>query len=128
MLRGVGRIARRNILLGLVLVTPLVVTIYIVQLLFAFITGNHFFSVLIKVLPKSLQESDTGSVLAHIFALLLVLVLLFFLGFAVRGFLGKRLYRFGEIIIERIPILNKIYIWVRQISEAFLTQRQTLFK
>ena len=35
-----------------------------------------------------------------------------------RSFLGKRLYGLGERVLTRIPVFNKIYLWVRQISEG----------
>lgn len=129
MISKIGKALRSNILVGMVLVTPLVITLYIVNLLFSFITGNALFLALVKVLPASLRgDSDAEQIVAKVLAFIIVLMILFLLGFFVRSLFGKQLYRLGELILERIPVINKIYIWVRQISEAFLAQRQTLFK
>ena len=129
MISKIGRALRTNIIVGMILVTPLVVTLYIVNILFSFITGNAFFQTLIKVLPETVRgDSGAEQVVAKILAFIVVLMVLFLVGFFVRSLFGKQLYRLGELIVERIPVINKIYIWVRQISEAFLAQRQTLFK
>ncbi len=128
MLKNIAKILRTNILLGLALITPLAVTLLIVNFLFQFINQNAFLTSLSRILPETMRDSGYELVVAQILALLIAVMLLFLIGFSVRSFFGKRLYHVGEKILERIPVINKIYIWVRQISEAFLAQRQTLFK
>jgi uncharacterized membrane protein len=129
-LGNLTRAVRYNVLLGLFLVTPLVVTLYIVNVLYSFLAGSQFLNLLSRLLPASMRtsQSDVMRVAAQIAALAMALMLLFLLGFFVRSFFGKRLYNLGEQILGRIPVFNKIYIWVRQIGEAFVAQRQTLFK
>jgi uncharacterized membrane protein len=61
-------------------------------------------------------------------ALVIVLVFVFFVGLLTRNILGKQLYHFGDLFMTKIPFINKIYVWVRQISETVLEKRQTLFK
>jgi uncharacterized membrane protein len=128
MLTSIIKILRTNILLGLALITPLAVTVIIVNFLFQFINQNAFLTSLSRVLPETMRDSGYERVIAQILALVIAIMLLFLIGFFVRSFFGRRLYQLGEKVLERIPVINKIYIWVRQISEAFLAQRQTLFK
>lgn len=128
MIKGVGRALRFNILLGLLLATPLVVTLFIVHFLFTFLTENVAFDLLTSLFPEVLRDTGAGKVLAQVLALIMALMVLFLVGFFVRSFLGKRLYGLGDKILTRIPVFNKIYLWVRQIAEGILAQKQTLFQ
>jgi uncharacterized membrane protein len=128
MFRLIARTLRNNILVGLVLITPLAITVFVGNALFKFLTHNAFFKFLAGLLPESMRDTGYELIVARIVALLIGLMILFLIGFSVRSFLGKQVYRLAEMVVERIPLFNKIYIWVRQISEAFLAQRQTLFK
>ena len=128
MFKGIGKALRFNILLGLLLVTPLVVTVFIVNFLFDFLTQNVAFDLLTGFFPQVLRDTGFGKLLAQILALVMAVMVLFLIGFFVRSFLGKRLYHLGEKVLGRIPVFNKIYLWVRQIAEGILAQRQTLFQ
>jgi uncharacterized membrane protein len=59
--------------------------------------------------------------------LLLMLGLTVLIGFLARNFLGRRVLRLGETILEKIPIVNRVYIALRQISQAFWGQNKTVF-
>lgn len=113
---------RNNIFVGLILITPIVVTILVGNWMFRFITDVAFL-----FFPKAFRDAHPV-IFSRIIALVAVLVLLFFVGLLTRNFIGKRLYQFGDNILRRIPVLSKIYVSVRQISEALLDQSQNLFK
>ncbi|HBA83617.1 MAG TPA: hypothetical protein DCZ95_05930 [Verrucomicrobia bacterium] len=118
MLNKIGISIRNNILVGLVLVTPIAVTGFIVNLLFRFATN---------FLPRALKESN-DAILFRFLALFAVLFALFIIGLLVRNFAGRKFYKFGDRLLTRIPIISRIYISVRQVSEALVAQRETLFK
>ncbi len=122
MATNISRSIRNNILVGLVLIIPLVVAVVVVNWLFKFVT-NEF----IALIPKELIKSYP-LFLFRLAALLVILVGLFFLGLFVRNMVGKRLYQVADHVLARTPLINKIYVWVRQISETVLDQRQTLFQ
>lgn len=128
MFSSISKALRNNVLVGLVLITPLVVTVWIVNLLFNFITRNALFSFLSQHMPEAMRDSSLGQALGKVLGLVFVLMILFLIGFFARSFFGRKLYRLGEMFVERIPVFNKIYIWIRQISESFIARRQTLFK
>lgn len=109
-------------IVGLILITPIMITIFIVNLLFKITTKW-----VIAFVPKHLLEVYPA-ILFQASALVIVLVFVFFVGLLTRNILGKQLYRFGDLLMTKIPFINKIYVWVRQISEAVLEKRQTLFK
>ena len=116
------RSIRSNILVGLLLVTPIVVTAFVVNWLFTFITNR-----VLVFLPKHYREGDQ-EILWRMASLVLVLVILFMMGVLVRNILGKRLYQLGDRLLARIPVVNSLYVGTRQVIEALFQQRQTLFQ
>ncbi len=113
---------RTNLFVGLILITPIVVTVLVGNWIFHFITDVAFL-----FFPKGLRESHP-MIFSRVTALVAVLFLLFVIGLLARNYVGRKLYQFGDAILRRVPVLNKIYLSVRQISEALLAQRQQLFK
>lgn len=113
---------RSNILVGLVLVTPLVVTAFVVNGLFTFITNR-----VLILLPRHLRE-EGHELYWRVAALLIVLTLLFVVGLLARNILGKKLYKFGDQLFSRIPLINRVYIAIRHIITSLFQQRKTLFQ
>jgi len=118
-LRKLARSIRANILVGLFLTVPVVATVLIVNFLFTAATG--------WLLPDDLK-TGVRSYPYRVIIILGLIFLFYLIGLLVRNFLGRRLYRLGDGILTRIPLVRKIYVSVRQISESLFTQRKTLFK
>lgn len=112
---------RTNIFVGLILVTPLVITAFVANWLFRAIT-NRF----IGFFPKDYATGHMEYVF-RIAALMIVIIILFFIGVLVRNIVGRKLYQFGDHVLTKIPVINGIYVAIRQVIDAFLTQRETLF-
>lgn len=112
---------RTNITVGLVLVTPLVITAFVANWLFT-ITTNQF----IGLFPQAIRDENLGFVL-RIAALLIVIFVLFVIGVLARNIVGRRIYQLGDRVLAKIPVVNRIYIAARQVIDAFITQRETVF-
>ncbi|MBW7907690.1 MAG: DUF502 domain-containing protein [Kiritimatiellae bacterium] len=113
---------RSNIFVGLVLVTPIVVTAFVVNWLFTLLTNR-----ILILLPKHLREGD-HELLWRFVSLLLVAALLFLIGVLARNILGRRIYKFGDRLASRIPLINRVYTGTRQIIASLFQQRKTLFQ
>lgn len=122
MFRKALKSIRNNILVGLILATPIVVTSFVVNWMFTFITNR-----VLVFLPREMREGDRA-ILWRLAALLIVLLLLYLVGVLVRNILGKRLYQLGDKLLGRIPFINRLYIGTRQVIEALFQQRRTLFQ
>ena len=131
-MRSAGKMIRNNMLVGLMLVAPMVITGWIVIFLVRLVSGNivtkALTNLIFELLPETLRDGSAKFFLSQFVAVLLVLAALFFIGFFVRSYFGRRLYAIGERVLGRIPVFNKIYIHVRQLSETIFSQRQTMFK
>lgn len=110
---------RLNILVGIVLVTPVVLTGLIVHWLFTLITN--------RLLPPDLQTADHALIL-RIATLTLVVFFLFLTGVLTRNLLGRKVYKLSDRLITSIPVINRIYTFIGQISEAVFARRETMFE
>ncbi|RKY75329.1 DUF502 domain-containing protein [candidate division KSB1 bacterium] len=111
---------------GMLVLAPITLTGYILVFLFKFFDGILQNSVM-KFLFKFLHlPPDTGSIPGA--GILAVLTLLIITGIIARNFFGKKIIGLGEYILTRIPLANRIYIAIRQISEAIFTEKRELFK
>jgi uncharacterized membrane protein len=123
---------RTNLIVGLILMTPVVLTFMIVNWLFTLVVNTPPAKMLTvylrKTLPVGLVESGYIDLLLQALVFVLVLLAVAVLGFVVRSLLGRKLYNLADRVIARIPFISRIYIFIRQISESLVTQRDNLFK
>lgn len=103
---------RRYWIAGLLVLAPTVLTLWVVWKLFTFFD---------EILGRELRARGI-SVVGLGFVLLNLLLLL--LGFVAANFFGKRLFASWDQMMQRVPIINKIYATLRQIGELLLGSSQ----
>ncbi len=117
---------RKTFFAGLLVLAPLVLTIYLLYLLFRFLDG------ILKNTVIAYLAEQTG----HSFfmqpipglGLLALLTLIFVIGAFARNYMGRKIFDIGDYIVTHIPLMNRIYIALRQISEAILSEKREMFK
>jgi uncharacterized membrane protein len=117
------RNVRNNILIGLMLFLPVAVTVLIVNWLFATTTD-----VLVQWLPEAARKVPWELFLLRLASLAALGTVLFLAGLLARNVAGKRLYDLGDKLLARVPVFNKLYVSIRQISETLLNQSGGMFK
>jgi uncharacterized membrane protein len=113
---------RTHFLTGLIVLTPVVVTAYVFWHLFFKID-----SILSGWLTTWGLYDLIGFKIPGIGFIILVLLVIF-IGMLTRNFVGKKLIEAGDRLMTRIPIFNRIYTAIQQISQAFLTKRGSVFR
>jgi len=101
---------------GVFSLLPMVATIYILYFIFSFM--DSFLGAYIEML---VGRSLPG---VGIFA---SIVLIFVMGFFVSNVIGERLFRFGERMVKKIPIVTKVYFGIKQIIDAFSLKGKQVF-
>ena len=133
---GMDRL-RKYFVGGLLVIIPVVITIWIVERLFGFFSGFLRGPVTLllggpDVLRQPLPLLEwAGARVEHLVPVASVFLLVFLIvatGFVTRNYLGSRLLSLGEAILGRIPIIRRIYTAVRQIIYALLSDRQQAFR
>ncbi|MDT8452572.1 MAG: DUF502 domain-containing protein [Gammaproteobacteria bacterium] len=110
-----------NILLkGLAAVLPVGVTIYLVYW-FSVSLERVLQPVITSLIPERFYWPGMGVVAG--------LILLFFIGLVVNAWLFRNLFKVGENLIERIPLIKSIYSTLRDFVEYFsITERRKNLK
>ncbi|MBD3349248.1 MAG: DUF502 domain-containing protein [Candidatus Eisenbacteria bacterium] len=107
---------RRNFLTGLVVLLPVVVTVFVLWRLFSWLDlllGRYVMEYLGYAIPG-----------VGVVALFLIIV---GIGALASNILGRRLIGAGESIVERVPILRWIYRTTKQLFSTLLQGRKTNF-
>ena len=117
-----ARVLQRNVLAGIITVGPLFVT----WLVFSFLLDNlakaglPLVHVLETVFPAEwLRQPWMQSSLA----VLMTLLLLFLLGWLTSVVIGRQVFNLFESILERLPVVAKVYTSVRQLLDSMMAKK-----
>jgi uncharacterized membrane protein len=113
---GLGKKLRRYFITGILVSIPLGVTIFI--LVWIFLTVDD----LLEPLIVQIWGHDVPGVGFGV-----TVVLIFLIGIIASNLLGKRLIRYGESLIGRVPIFREIYSAIKHIVDSFSAPDKTSF-
>jgi uncharacterized membrane protein len=121
---------RTNFFTGLAVVLPAVVSVAVLVWLFG--TVANITDTLLIFLPRDLTHQDSGKGAMYWYwsfvALVLAVILISVVGLLTRHYLGKQMIELVDGALLRVPLLNKIYATIKQVNEAFSTNKKTAFK
>jgi len=114
---------RNSFITGLVLIAPLLITVYILQVL-----SGVVFSAIEPVVQESNLEQYTANVelVAQLIAIVAIVITIVALGFLAQRKIGQRLFGSLGRFVAVVPVVRTIYTAVRQISGSF-TSGETSF-
>ena len=122
----------KYIVTGIMSIIPIAITFWIIENLFIFFSkpGKFLIDQLysIKLFDNFnfiLKFYDT---LAYLTGFLLTILFLYILGLIVSNVIGKKVYVFFETFLTKIPIVNKIYITIKQITNTFSKPNNQAFQ
>lgn len=107
---------RNSFIAGLVLIAPLLITVYILQVL-----SGVVFSTIEPVVQESNLEEYTANVelVAQLIAVGAIVIAIIALGFLAQRKIGQRLFGSLGRLVAVVPVVRTIYTAVRQISGSF---------
>lgn len=110
---------RTSFVAGLVLITPLVVTLFVLQFVFARLTG-----VLDPIVRATGLAAYTANVdiVAELLAAVLLVVFITAIGYTTSRSVGRRLFGGFERTIRVLPVVRTIYFGVRGVAESLTTR------
>jgi uncharacterized membrane protein len=110
---------RKSFFAGLLVVLPVAASVLILVGLFNWVTNF--------LLPAVLEQ-EAWTPLYRVVALLGFLLVTTAVGWVTRLVVGKRMVRLAELVIERVPVLNRTYAFVKEISHTLLSGQKTMFQ
>jgi len=108
---------RHYFLTGLAVVLPTALTAYVLWILF----------VKLDAVLGTFIRKKAGLEIPGI-GFLAVLVIVLAVGAVASNLIGRKLVRVGQRGLEAIPLFNKIYVAIREISDAFLSDESRMFR
>jgi uncharacterized membrane protein len=121
---------RANFLTGLAVLLPALLTLAIVLWVFGSIA--NLTDKLLFFLPQTLTHSDEGRGAIYwywsVVALCLGVALVTLAGWLARYYVGRQLIASMDSLILRVPLVNKIYSVIKQVNEAFTSNKKNAFK
>ncbi len=123
MTRLMLNLLRKHFITGMVVLLPLGVTIWIVLFLV-----NQVGRPASRIFFRSLQVPMQFEFVLNLLGTLLVFVLITFLGYFSNLLLGRLFIRGGEMFVEKLPVVSKIYGTVKQIVTTFSEQQKSVFQ
>ncbi|MFH1729867.1 MAG: DUF502 domain-containing protein [Pseudomonadota bacterium] len=127
---AIKRDLKRNIIAGFLVLVPIGATFSLVRFFLNY-SDKFFKSISGKFFSYIPRDAIPGFVLDFPLpglGLIFLIMILFLIGLMARNIFGRKLVQFYEDIIERIPILRKIYNGIKQIIETILTSQADSFK
>jgi uncharacterized membrane protein len=112
----VGRKLRAQFGAGILVVVPIIIAIVILVWLFNYI-DNIAQPVAQSLLGRTIPGLGFG----------IMVLLIYLTGLVATSLIGKRLIRYGESLLARVPMFRYIYTGIKQIMEAFATPREAGF-
>jgi uncharacterized membrane protein len=123
-----GRL-KRNFLTGILVLVPIVGTIFLFVWAFTKITGNGL-AVLRRwdYFEMLYAQHKTGyEIIGRLIVLFVLFAVISIIGFFTRNFIGNKAIRLTEKIFENIPLINRIFLALKQLSQAVISSERSLF-
>jgi len=120
---GMANHLKKKFITGLLVLIPLIVTAYIAYLIISFIEnfiGPALKNIFFQVFQREVYI--TGM------ACIIFVVITYLTGLFVSNYFGKTVFSRGEQLVRRIPIVKSIYGSVKDMTEAFSSDKIKSFK
>jgi uncharacterized membrane protein len=108
---------RNRFIAGLLILLPSVVTGWVLWKIFNSVDN------LLKPIQERYPVVDFPGV-----GFVVVVLLILLTGVFAGNFIGRRVIGTGEQLLARVPVVRRIYIAVKEISQVFLADRKMVFK
>jgi uncharacterized membrane protein len=113
---------KKNIIAGLLVTVPVALTYIILEFVITHI-DEMMVPVVSKIINEKAMENLNGYFIPGM-GFLLLIFFVFFVGLIATNFFGKKVFKFGELVLHKIPIVRVIYITIKKVVDT-ISQSQT---
>ncbi len=114
---------RGNFLTGLAIVLPIALTIWMVWAFIGFVDNR-----VLPLVPEAYKPATYTGAEIRGYGVVVFLVFTTIVGALTKGIFGRQLLRYGESLVDRMPVVRSIYNGVKQIVETVLSQSNSSFE
>ena len=112
---------KKNILTGLIVLIPLVLTFWVIYSL------AHFLDQVVLFLPYEYQPNQLIGFNIPGVGVILTAAAIFIVGLIANNFFGKRLISLYEVILDKLPFVKSIYGGIKQVSDTLFSNNSNAF-
>ena len=127
MFRKVMHFLEKNLFAGIIVILPITVTIFIIRFFVVSLNSIMLNPLAIRLKPYLLQE-EQRLFLAKAVVFIAALLIIIFIGIMTRIIIVRKTFSFFEKFLYKLPMVNKIYGAIKEISKAFLGNKKSGFK
>ena len=113
---------KKNIIAGLLVTIPVALTYIILEFVITRI-DEMMVPIVSKIVGEKFMESFNGYFVPGMGFLLLILFV-FLIGLIATNIFGKKVFKFGELVLHKIPLVRVIYITIKKVVDT-ISQSQT---
>ena len=113
---------RKWLVAGLLVVVPVAITLSVLQWIISLLDRT------LLILPEAWHPDRLIGFHIPGFGVLLTLAILLAAGAVVSNFMGKKLVRWGDNMVSRIPVVRSIYSSVKQVSDTLFSPSGNAFR
>lgn len=114
---------RSSFLTGLVVIAPVGLTIWLIWTVIGWIDGF-----VLPLVPHRLRPEEYIGINLRGVGVIIFLLFTIMVGWIGKGLIGRSLIRWGENIVNRMPVVRSIYSGIKQISETVFAQSERSFE
>ena len=115
---------RNSFFAGLVVVGPIAASVLVLLWLFNWLTSF----LLPEFIRRQIERLPYPEFLFRLLALLSCVVLVTVVGWVTRRVIGKQAHAVVESLLGRVPLLNRIYGFMKEVSQTMLAGKKTVFQ
>ena len=119
---GVFASLRASFLTGLIVVTPVALTIWLVWTVMGWVDAF-----VLPLVPRQFRPEQYIGINLRGVGVIFFLVFTLLIGWIAKGVIGRAVIRWGEGLVDRTPIVRSIYGGAKQIAETVFAQNETSF-
>jgi len=114
---------RSNFFTGLIIVAPVVITIYLIWTVVTFIDAR-----IVPLVPATYNPSTYLGQDIPGFGVVIFLITTAIIGSLTKGLFGRQIIRLWENVVGRTPVVRSVYSGLKQIVETILSQTNSNFQ
>jgi len=116
--------ARNSFFAGLLVVVPIAGSLIILLWLFNMVTDV----LLPAFVREQLEALPYPEFVFRVLALVIFVALVTLVGWVTRLVVGRRMHTLVEALLGRVPLLNNIYAFIKEVSHTMLAGQKTMFQ
>ena len=117
---------KKNIIAGLLVTVPVALTYIILEFVITRI-DEMMVPVVSKVINEKAMENLNGYFIPGM-GFLLLIFFVFFIGLIATNIFGKKVFKFGELVLHKIPIVRVIYITIKKVVDTISQSKTPTFE